>query len=195
MTSIDSRCSTSTADVLAHNVGAFAADEASAHASDNQTALAAIFELGTLLVTAGGFLVWFYRAYSNLPLLGVKHMRYRTPWAVGAWFIPVLSIFQPKQMANDIWRGSHPEDPFHEPDWTLPSHHCSITGGLRSCCQALSTRLAGGGCGTQATRLHRCVERRTSISPRGESRSSPPCSLRRSFIGSRSAKSRGHWFG
>jgi hypothetical protein len=30
--------------------------------------------------------------------------RYRTGWALGAWFVPILALFRPKQIANDIWR-------------------------------------------------------------------------------------------
>jgi hypothetical protein len=59
-----------------------------------------------LLVSAGVFIAWFYRAYKNLRRLGVQNMRYRLGWAIGAWFVPILSLFRPKQIANDTWRGS-----------------------------------------------------------------------------------------
>jgi hypothetical protein len=26
--------------------------------------------------------------------------------AIGAWFVPILGLFRPKQIANDVWRGS-----------------------------------------------------------------------------------------
>jgi hypothetical protein len=59
-----------------------------------------------LLVSAAVFIAWFYRSYKNLRRLGVQNMRYRLGWAIGAWFVPILSLFRPKQIANDIWRGS-----------------------------------------------------------------------------------------
>jgi hypothetical protein len=59
-----------------------------------------------LVVSAAVFITWFYRAYKNLRRLGVQNMRYGQGWSIGAWFVPILSLFRPKQIANDIWRGS-----------------------------------------------------------------------------------------
>jgi Domain of unknown function (DUF4328) len=57
------------------------------------------------------FIVWFHRAYSNLPALGATHLRWGTGWAIGAWFVPILNLWRPKQIANDIWRASDPQTP------------------------------------------------------------------------------------
>jgi len=57
------------------------------------------------------FLMWFFRAYRNLPRLGAAQLRYGHGWAIGAWFVPILNLFRPKQIADDIWRGSDPELP------------------------------------------------------------------------------------
>jgi hypothetical protein len=62
--------------------------------------------LAAFVLTAILFLVFFHRAYSNLSTLAPAERRYSTGWAVGSWFIPILSLFRPKQIANDIWRGS-----------------------------------------------------------------------------------------
>lgn len=64
-----------------------------------------------LLATVVVFLMWFARAYFNLPRLGVRSLRYKPGWAIGAWFVPILNLFRPKQIANDIWRGSDPDLP------------------------------------------------------------------------------------
>lgn len=64
------------------------------------------FEALLLLISAGVFIAWFFQAYKNLRRLGVQNMRYRNGWAIGSWFVPILSLFRPKQIANDIWRGS-----------------------------------------------------------------------------------------
>jgi serine/threonine protein kinase len=61
--------------------------------------------------TAGLWLAWFRRAYRNLPALGARRLRYRPWWAVGAWLLPVFSLFRPKQLLNDIWRASDPSLP------------------------------------------------------------------------------------
>jgi Protein kinase domain/Domain of unknown function (DUF4328) len=60
------------------------------------------------LVSATLFLAWFRRAYANLAPLGARRLRYGRWWAVGAWVLPVLSLFRPKQLLNDIWRASDP---------------------------------------------------------------------------------------
>ncbi len=38
-------------------------------------------------------------------------LRYRPGWAIGSWFVPILSLFRPKRIADDIWRGSDPDRP------------------------------------------------------------------------------------
>jgi serine/threonine protein kinase len=63
------------------------------------------------LVTAALWLAWFRRAYLNLPALGARRLRFRPWWAVGAWLLPVFSLFRPKQVLNDIWRASDPDLP------------------------------------------------------------------------------------
>jgi serine/threonine protein kinase len=63
------------------------------------------------LVTAGLWLAWFRRAYLNLPALGARRLRFRPWWAVGAWLLPVFSLFRPKQVLNDVWRASDPDLP------------------------------------------------------------------------------------
>jgi len=64
------------------------------------------FQAVLLLIAAGVFITWFFQAYKNMRRLGVQEMRYGNGWAVGSWFVPILSLVRPKQMANDIWRGS-----------------------------------------------------------------------------------------
>jgi Domain of unknown function (DUF4328) len=61
-------------------------------------------------------LLWFFRAYSNLRVLGVPRLRFSPGWSVGAWFIPIFNLWRPKQIANDIWRGSDPDAPADQGD-------------------------------------------------------------------------------
>ena len=64
----------------------------------------ALMLLGTGIV----FIIWFHRCYRNLIALGAWDLRFGTGWAIGGWFVPVLSWWRPKQIANDIWRASDP---------------------------------------------------------------------------------------
>jgi hypothetical protein len=59
-----------------------------------------------VLVSAAVFIAWFFQAYKNLRRLGMGNMRYGNGWAIGGWFVPILGMWRPKQIANDIWRGS-----------------------------------------------------------------------------------------
>jgi hypothetical protein len=56
------------------------------------------------------FAAWFYRAYQNVGALNA-HGRYAPGWAIGAWIVPIVNVFRPKQIANDIWRTSDPTLP------------------------------------------------------------------------------------
>jgi hypothetical protein len=79
--------------------------------------LVAVVQLVTVLVGGILFLAWFQRAYGNLPALGVAEPRYKRGWAIGAWFIPIVNLVLPKQMANDLWRAGDPTMQPGDPGW------------------------------------------------------------------------------
>lgn len=54
------------------------------------------------------FIVWFWRAYSNLPALGRERSR-RAGWAIGSWFIPIAGLFIPYGIGAEIWTQSRPQ--------------------------------------------------------------------------------------
>jgi hypothetical protein len=64
--------------------------------------------LGLLAVTAIAFVVWFHRAYRNLDALDSPR-RFGTGWAIGAWVVPVVNLYMPKRIADDIWAAN--QDP------------------------------------------------------------------------------------
>ncbi len=51
-------------------------------------------------------IIWSHRGYKNLRSFGVINYRLSTGMAIGAWFIPFYNIGGPKQIINDVWRGS-----------------------------------------------------------------------------------------
>ena len=77
--------------------------------ADALTRSADVVRFGAFLAAATAFLAWFARAYRNLARLGVPGLRYAPAWAAGGWFVPLLNLFRPKQVANDIWRASDPQ--------------------------------------------------------------------------------------
>ena len=54
-----------------------------------------------LIVTGTVFIVWTRRVYRNLAPLGTSP-RFRPGWAIGGWFVPVLNLWRPKQILNDV---------------------------------------------------------------------------------------------
>jgi Domain of unknown function (DUF4328) len=73
--------------------------------------LVGLVQFGLYVAVVVLFIVWFHRLYSNLPALGATNIRWGKGWAIGAWFVPILSLWRPKQIANDIWRSSDPHAP------------------------------------------------------------------------------------
>ena len=81
------------------------------NASDDRQALAGSLLFVSFVVTIVAFVMWFSRAYKNLPALGATDLRFTKGWAIGSWFVPILNLWRPKQIANDIWRASDPGAP------------------------------------------------------------------------------------
>ncbi|MDX6274281.1 MAG: hypothetical protein QOJ92_1491 [Frankiales bacterium] len=67
--------------------------------------------LTILLALAGvgatvAFFFWLRRVVRNADRLGLLRQRFNSGWTVGAWFVPVLNLWRPKQIVNDAWSGS-----------------------------------------------------------------------------------------
>jgi hypothetical protein len=98
--------------------GSFTLSEA--ETSDLRQMIVGFLQLGMLIATGIPFIIWLHRAYSNLRTLGIDGLRFRRWWAIGGWFIPIFALFRPKQVVNDVWRGSDPERPDRgQPSWEV----------------------------------------------------------------------------
>jgi Domain of unknown function (DUF4328) len=82
-------------------------------ANDAFDTLVAVAHVDLLVnvVCAVVFVVWTYRGYRNLAPLGASGLRFANGWAIGGWFVPVMFLWRPKQVVNDMWRASAPELP------------------------------------------------------------------------------------
>jgi hypothetical protein len=49
------------------------------------------------------FLMWIYRAYDNLTKLNITTLNFTPGWAVGFWFVPILSLVNPYTAMREIW--------------------------------------------------------------------------------------------
>lgn len=61
-------------------------------------------------LTAIAFIGWVWVATANLRNAGVR-VRHAPGWALGGWLVPILNLWRPKQMVDDLWRGSMPGVP------------------------------------------------------------------------------------
>jgi hypothetical protein len=86
--------------------GSYTVEEAST--SDNRESGIALLQIVALLVGAIFFIRWFIDAYRNVDPLGGAR-KFTVKWAGWAWFVPILSLWRPKQIANEIWRASDPD--------------------------------------------------------------------------------------
>ena len=55
------------------------------------------------------FLVWLYRAHSNLEALEARNLQFTPGWAVGWWFVPFANLVKPFQVVREVWWDSDPE--------------------------------------------------------------------------------------
>jgi hypothetical protein len=76
--------------------------------ADLITGLLALLSVALLVFAAAVFLWWLRRARVNSELLAETAHRHSRGWVIGAWFCPIVNLWFPKQIVDDIWRGSDP---------------------------------------------------------------------------------------
>lgn len=79
--------------------------------ADLLSAVMAIPLLGLLVMSGVVFLWWLWRARANAELLCHTAHRRSRGWVIGAWVCPVVNLWFPKQIVDDIWRASDPHHP------------------------------------------------------------------------------------
>jgi Domain of unknown function (DUF4328) len=75
-------------------------------ASNSRIGAAALVYLLVLAAAGIFFLRWLHLSYRNLRELRTEDMRFTPGWAVGYWFIPILNLWRPKQILDDLWRAT-----------------------------------------------------------------------------------------
>jgi Domain of unknown function (DUF4328) len=85
-------------------------------ASDRRQIIVAVAQLAVFTVAAAFFIAWLHRAYSNLHALGAQYPRYSLGTTIWSWFVPILNLWRPKQVINDVWRATDPEAPPDQAD-------------------------------------------------------------------------------
>ncbi len=80
--------------------------------------------LATIIV----FLLWLYRAHSNLRSLGAQRLDSSPGWAVGSFFIPFLNLVRPYKAVRELWRWSQPLEIGPERMTYAPSERAPLVG-------------------------------------------------------------------
>ena len=86
-----------------------------------------LLRLPLLIFTIVMFLIWIYRAYSNLEPLAGRNLQFSPGWAVGWWFIPFANLVKPYQVVREIWEESDPDVPDNEPTFLTASSRTAPT--------------------------------------------------------------------
>jgi hypothetical protein len=79
-----------------------------ATSTDSRQSLIGFVQTGLHIVAAILFLIWIYRAHKNLKSLNVTDLRYTPGWAIGWFFVPIMSFFRPYQVVSEINKASDP---------------------------------------------------------------------------------------
>lgn len=79
--------------------------------ADNTSAGAFWLLLIALAATAALFLTWLWRARTNAELINNAEHRLPRGWTIGGWFCPIVNLWFPRFVLDDIWRTSRPGVP------------------------------------------------------------------------------------
>ncbi|MEV7013367.1 DUF4328 domain-containing protein [Streptosporangium sp. NPDC051022] len=86
-------------------------DISAVETNDSWYALCGVVDTAAYVLTGVVFVVWLYRARSNAEAITpIAHRRSKSLLIFG-WIIPIASLWLPKQVVDDIWVTSTPQDP------------------------------------------------------------------------------------
>ncbi|MBO1334850.1 DUF4328 domain-containing protein [Streptomyces sp. VRA16 Mangrove soil] len=76
---------------------------------DDLYTLAGRGQLVLLVLTAIAFIVWFVRVRDNAQVMNPLGQSKARGWAIGGFFVPIVSFWFPRVIAHDTWRTSADE--------------------------------------------------------------------------------------
>ena len=101
--------------------GVTAGTEDDAEAADGLVAFASVLYFLVLAASATLWAVWMRRVRRNAEVFAPGTHRFGAGWAAGAWFTPVVNLWFPKQILNDIYRAGLPAGAQRAPKGLLNS--------------------------------------------------------------------------
>jgi hypothetical protein len=79
--------------------------------ADNTSAGATWLTLIALVAAAAALLTWVWRARVNAERINAAEHRLSRGWSIGGWICPVVNLWYPRFIMDDIWRTSRPGVP------------------------------------------------------------------------------------
>jgi hypothetical protein len=77
-------------------------EETDSHTSVLVYGLAALANLGVILIAAVCFILWFFRAYRNLDHITSLPRSYGDSWTAWGFIVPILSLYRPYAIMDEI---------------------------------------------------------------------------------------------
>jgi hypothetical protein len=74
-----------------------------ATANDTREQIIGIIYMIIYIISGVTFIHWFRRAYFNLHQK-VYSLSYTEGWAAGSWFVPILNLYRPYQIMNELYQ-------------------------------------------------------------------------------------------
>ena len=65
-----------------------------------------LVKFALIIATGIAFLHWIHLANRNVRGFGARHLEFTPGWAVGWYFVPILSLWKPYQAMKELWRAS-----------------------------------------------------------------------------------------
>ena len=91
-------------DLMNRVVDGGSSSDADATANDSRQSIVGVIQFASLIAGAIVFIRWLTAANRNADVVAPGTRRYGHGWAIGSWFVPILSLWRPKQIVNDVWR-------------------------------------------------------------------------------------------
>jgi len=93
--------------------------EDQANTNDLRQQVIGILQTILYIVSVIVFLNWFRRAYGNLLRLGIKGVNHKESMAIWSWIIPIISLFRPVQIMNEIWNKTQEKIKTYDPSYLI----------------------------------------------------------------------------
>ncbi|WP_081898280.1 DUF4328 domain-containing protein [Herbidospora cretacea] len=78
--------------------------------NDSLYAFTGILQFATLLLAGVVYWIWLFRVRDNAEILSpYVPQRKAKPWLIFGWLVPIISFWFPKQIVDDIWQASDPQ--------------------------------------------------------------------------------------